>query len=201
MSNEKHYDYYVVDKEESAKAHALYVATVSKKRLEAQQQLLDETGAVAWRETRGWGAPDSISELVFPEDSPLVAHNHIKHCSRNRHEGKRVVCVRGKLNSKAGRAFNEPINAANAALEELPDFPDWLVHKHFKVSRTGLGARGGSGFGVSMLSTKGGFANDDEENLVFFIPNDKDTHHGTVSVPSVFTPISYGAMYDLTNKD
>lgn len=201
MSNEKHYDYYVVNAEESAAVHAAYNETVADKRKEVQQELLDKTGAVAWREQSNWGKPDFICELVYPRDSELILGAHIKHERRDMYNGEEVVSVRGKLNSKAGKAFNQPMHDANALLAELPDFPDWLVHVHYKVSRTGLGGPSQRRFGTCMLSTSGGFATNKREQLVFRIPNDDSERHGRVEVPASFEKVSYGRYFDLVEGD
>lgn len=202
MSNEKHYDYYAVSPEESAEVHALYTSTIEQKRKDVQQELLDQTGAIAWRTSSNWGKPDSICDLVYPRDSELVKGGHLKMTGRDHFDGQPVQCVRGKLNSKAGIAFNKPINEANAKLADLPDFCDWLVHVHYKISRTGLGGPHPGGRGVSMLSTSGGFAGKTEpRRLVFRIPNDQSERHGQVEVPESFEKMTYGAWYDLVNAE
>lgn len=201
MSNEKHYDYYLVNAEESAAVHAIYKENIAEKRKEVQQELLDKTGAVAWRERANWGTPDFICELVYPRDSELILGAHIKHEQRDIYNGEKVVSVRGKLSSKAGRAFNEPMHSANKLLTELPDFPDWLVHVCYKINRTGLGGVGPKGHGICMLSTAGGFANSSSDQLAFRIPNDKEDNHGTVVIPASFQKISHGQWYDLVKGE
>lgn len=201
MSNEKHYDHYVVNAKESAAVYATYSETVADKRKAVQLELLDKTGAIAWREQSSWGKADFICELVYPADSSLINHPHIKIGQRDKYDGMPVVSVRGKMNSKAGIAFNMPIHKANLQLETLPDFADWLVHTHYKVNRTGMGGTGPRGHGTCMLSTSGGFATHKRERLVFRVPNDPSERHGEVDIPASFEKITYGTWHDLTSGE
>ncbi len=195
--NAKYYNYYKTDPQTATEKSSKYDSDIREKRSDAQQSLLDATGAVAWRERSEWGGGSYVTDLAFPRDSKLILGGHIKEVTRSYHADLPVVCVRGKLNSKAGIAFNKPINDANKILKELPSFTDWVVSE-FNIMRTGLGGNHPSGRGTAMISTYGGRCGD---VLVFGIPNNENEKHGEVEIPSCFEKISYGQFYDMTSGD
>ena len=196
MSNEAHYDYYLVNKEISAAALKLHKEKFGGMRKAAQEELLATTGAIAWRESTNWGEPDYISQLVYPRDHEIQKNAHIKIESRDYYQDQRVICVRGKMNSKAGKDFNGALDVANAKLRECLTFQDWIIHEYFKVKHCGLGGPGKRIGSTSMLSTFGGMAG---ENIVIAIPKDTESSNKPV-VPDSFEAITYGKFYDLTNK-
>lgn len=198
MSNEKYYDYYLVNKEASAEALKIHTEKFNGMRKAAHEELLESTGAIAWRESSNWGKPNSICELVYPRDHAVGNMPHVKVCSIDFYEDRRVICVRGKGNSKAGKAFNEPMALANGKLSKCLTFQDWIIHEHFKVSRSGLGGAHSSGRGTSMISTYGGMC-DSEEHIVMAVPNDSQSSKTPLVTPDSFEAISYGRFYDLVN--
>ncbi len=196
MENEAHYNYYLVNKEVSAEAQKIHKEKFGGMRIAAQEELLETTGAIAWRESSNWGEPNSICELVFPRDHEVQKNAHIKICSRDYYEGQRVICVRGKMNSKAGKDFNAAMDLANDKLSKCLTFQDWIIHEYFKVKHCGLGGPGSKGFGTAMISSFGGMAG---ENIVIAIPKDTESSKKPVVIPGSFEAISYGKFYDLTN--
>ena len=111
--------YYKADAETSVALFTEWDSDVRTKRTDAHQALLAETGAVAWREQSHWNSPTTICELVFDNDHPSVFLGYVKVSSRDHYQGKLVASLRGKLNSKGGKAFNTPIDVANEELKGL----------------------------------------------------------------------------------
>ena len=197
MRNAEYYDYYIVNREDTAKAVEIHEENFKDMREAIQKELLENTGAIAWMTASNWGKPSRITRLVYPREHEIKERSYIMVESRSYYEGKSVIGVRGKLNSKAGREFNEAMEHANTELSKCLAFGEWIVHEYFKVEHTGLGGIGPSGHGVAMISTFGGLC--ESGNIAIAVPKDDDSSKKP-EIPASFEPITYGIFYDLTKR-
>lgn len=193
--NEAYYDYY---RFESDTLKPKYDKEIGEPRREIIRKMLDESGATAYTSSSDWGGAEIIRELVYPFDTALKNEPHIKVVRTDYFEDAKIVVLDGKRNRKAGNEFNKPVNDANKALKDLPDFKAWVI-KHFNIKRTGIGEAHPNGRGMSMISTD--FAM--RGNTYFFrIPNDKaDGRSEAVTIPDGFEKLTYGQFYDLIQQE
>lgn len=191
MSQEKHYDYF---KYENKELQPKYNDEIGSKRTESLRKMLEGSGALAYTSSSSWGGVETVRELVYPYETELKDLPHVMNIRSDRYDGQRVVVLRGKLNSKAGKDFNKWINQARDEIKDLPDFKSWVIET-LDVNRTGLGGAHSSGRGTAMLSTDFGMR---DGVYLFRIPKDScDGISGTNEVPEGFKSISYGQWYDI----
>lgn len=197
MSQEQYKNYFIGTLEGSKPLIEEYKTAVLAKRDELFQKLLDNTGAIAWRQSRHWGQDDYVTDLVFPEDHEDTKLSHVKITERSYFDGKPVTCLRGKLNSKAGKAFNKHIDETNETLKELPSFSVWFINK-FDLQRTGVGGNHESGRGMALLSSAAGYKNN---QIIVTIPNEKCRDVENPVVPDFLEQVTYGQFYDFTETE
>ncbi|AUR81454.1 hypothetical protein NVP1005O_57 [Vibrio phage 1.005.O._10N.286.48.F2] len=191
MSQEKHYDYF---KYENKELQPKYNEEVGSKRTESLRKMLEGSGALAYTNSSSWGGVETVGELVYPYDTELKSLPHVMNIRSDYYDGQKIVVLRGKLNSKAGKDFNKWIDQARDEIKDLPDFKAWVI-KSLDVGRTGLGGAHESGRGTAMLSTDFGMR---DGVYLFRIPKDScDGISGTNEVPEGFESISYGQWYDI----
>lgn len=194
MSNEKHYRYYLSDETKCKEMLGRYDKEIASQRDGVLENLLKESGALAYTPVSNWGRAETIAELVFKPDHSITTEKYVK-TRISEFENEPVICVRGKNNSNAGKSFNHLITEVNKTLSSLPKFTDWVVSE-LGLMKTGFGAS--TGRGTAMLQTKGGTVG---EVLGFMVPRSDDEKHGTVEIPDCLTEVTYGQWYDLTNED
>ncbi len=185
----KHYNYYIASKEDSAPIIKNWRENVKKPRDEVLQKLLDDTGAEGWTETSVVGSSVSVvSNLVFDSKHEILKFPHIM-TVRSQWQGQdKKASVRGKKNSKAGKAFNSVVDAANKKLEHLPDFSDWLTSA-FNVNESGIIA------GTYLARTSCGVAGC---RMVIKVPIVGDSQK---SPGAPFNKVTYGEFWDLVNSE
>ncbi|MEM0550453.1 MULTISPECIES: DUF5420 family protein [Aeromonas] len=198
MKPEEYYRYYKLSGETAKKVNAEYKATVPENRSKIIAELFAATGAIVFCERHDWGENGTfVSSICFPADHPFEVP--VKILNKDKFEGRDVVIVSGKGNTKEARSFNakirEQIDTANKKLKDAPTYIDYLI-KHFNIQCCTIGAP--MGRGAAMISTHCGQSKNDENVLVFAIPN-ANGHANQPSVPPEFVEITYGQFYDLTN--
>lgn len=121
MAQESYKNYYIGNKSESEKLISEYQNDIQTKRDSLFQEMLDKTGAIAWRESNHWGEDSFVTDLVFNELHPSTGLPCVKINDKSIYNGERVKCIRGKRNSKEGVKFNKPIEEeVNVMLKDLP---------------------------------------------------------------------------------
>jgi len=191
MANEKYYDYF---KYVNHDLMGQYSEEVGQKRHESLQKMLDNSGAIAYTSRSSWGGPETVAELVYPYETELKELPHVMTIRTDWFEDQKVVVLRGKLNSKAGKEFNKWIDKAREELKELPNFKAWVIDL-LDVKRTGLAGPHESGRGTAMIETDFAMR---EGIYLFRIPkSDTGNVSGTEEVPKEFTPITYGQWFDI----
>lgn len=199
MSNEKFYRYYRVSGPEVTGLLSSYGKN-EETRNSAIQKMLDDSGAVGFCETSGWGNNVKlVSSLCFPADHEFGTEVTIKRTDYFR--GKKVVMVRGKGRTKEARALNEKIaghiKEANIVLSQALGFQDYIVN-HYQVQCSGIGGAIEGQRGVAMLSTYCGKQPGVNDVLLFAIPS-KSGCGNQPDIPLSFEEITYGQFYDLAD--
>lgn len=171
-------------------------------RTEVLSELLSNTGAVAICENHDWGKNGSlVSNVAFLADHPFKVPVTVR--NRDKFEGRDVVVVTGRGNTKEARAFNaeiaEHISAANQKLKDAPSYIDFLITR-FNVQCCTIGWGMTGRHGAAMISTHCGQSKNDKNVLLFAIPipNENDRSKSP-EIPAEFKEITYGQFYDLTN--
>lgn len=195
MSNEKFYRYFKIEGDAAIKIIEDW-RPISDSRFSMIKKVQDAFGAVTHTESRHWGGPVTIGELVF-----LKGHSfpcEVKVTRQDECDGKQVVVVAGKGRSKETKKFMSDMGAAlrelNAELKEYPVFKDYVIDI-LGVRCSGLGAA--TNRGVAMLSTQCGKAPNRDDLLLFAIPMKSDGCATVEPSPSM-QEITYGQFYDLS---
>ena len=191
MSNEKYYRYFRLSGQEVKDLDAKY-EPLHQQRLEAIKRMQEASGAVGFTLTSKTfgGKAGLIKSLAFPADHDFGVPVTIKY--RNRIDSKPVVIVRGKRNTKEGRAFNSKLDAwvavANEEIGEAIPYTSWII-EHYGIHCSEI-------HGSSLISTYGGKCSD-KDVLLFAIP--VVLRGNAPEIPASFEEITYGQFYDLSN--
>lgn len=199
MNNEKYYRYFRVSGPEVVTLLADYDAVSAKRKL-VLEKMLQDSGAIAFTERRGWGENGTlVADLVFKADHDFGIPVTVDR--KDRYEGQDVVIVHGRGSSKEARAFTDKlkgyVKAANGELSEVPIFKDYLT-QHYQVACNGIGGPTERGFGSYMISTNCGKQPGSDDTLLFAIPTKADGCRQP-EIPASFEEITYGQFYDLSN--
>lgn len=199
MNNEKYYRYFRVSGPEVVTLLADYDAISAKRKL-VLEKMLQDSGAVAYTERRGWGENGTLVEsLVFSAKHDFGTEVTIKR--RDHLDGKPIVIVRGKGRTAEARELNQRLEGyvreANEVLAKAPSFRDYLI-QHYQVACDGIGGPTERGFGSYMISTNCGKQPGSDDTLLFAIPIKSDGCRQP-EVPASFEEITYGQFYDLSN--
>jgi hypothetical protein len=208
MANEKNYDYFVLDIEQTSVQRQLYLDEVATKREEVIRKLYSDTGAIAHTEASDMRGGNYISTLAFPADSATATSPHMKVYATQQYEGQTVVKLTGKGNRKEGIALNRQMSQVSQKLQDLPDYVNWVIARH-NAHRGCIGTASPNARGIPYLKTYGGHVGKEENNDIRFviaIPNrqDKDDNSARSPLPDMsltgFEKITYGQFYDLENS-
>lgn len=71
-----------------------------------------------------------FSGLALAHDDPRLQQSEFTKLGESRHEGQKIVYVRGRGNRKIGVAINQSIASTNADLKALPNFETWFLSKY-----------------------------------------------------------------------